>query len=85
MKLRVEKTISTYYTCVLDEEQSQQVVDNANAKGLTYEESLQDLVDNDITFVEPYMRVLDEQEYYNYVDEEYEEYEPTGENFRADY
>lgn len=77
MKLRVEKTITTYYTCVLNEEDSQRVVDNANEKGLTYEDSLQDLVDNDITFAEPYMRVLDEIEYYNYVDEEYEE---KGEN-----
>lgn len=71
MKLRVERKVSTWYTCVLDEEQSKIVVDNAIAKGLTYEESLQDLVDNDITFELPYMRELDETDEFNYVDEEY--------------
>ena len=77
MKLRVEKTIRTFYTCVLNEEDSQRVVDNANEKGLSYEDSLQDLVDNDPDFVVPYMDEMDEDEYFNYVDEEYE---PKGEN-----
>ena len=77
MKLRVEKTIRTFYTCVLNEEDSQRVIDNANEKGLSYEESMQDLVDNDPDFYEPYMHEIDEDEWYNYVDEEYE---PKGEN-----
>ena len=77
MKLRVEKTIKTYYTCVLNEEDSQRVVANAEEKGLSYEESLQDLVDNDCDFCEPYMYEIDTDEWYNYVDEEYE---PKGDN-----
>jgi hypothetical protein len=77
MRLRVEKTIKTFYTCVLNEEDSQRVVDNANEKGLSYEDSLQDLVDNDPDFVAPYMHEIDEDEWFNYVDEEYE---PKGEN-----
>lgn len=81
MKLRVEKTVSTFYTCVLDEEESQRVIDNAEEKGLSYAESLQDLVDNDPDFYEPYMYELDEDEYYNYVEEEYEDsILPKGEN-----
>lgn len=81
MKLRVEKTIRTFYTCVLNEEDSQRVVENAERKGLTYEESLQDLVDNDTDFCEPYMYELDEDEYFNYVDEEYEDsILPKGDN-----
>lgn len=72
MKLRVEKTVKTYYTCVLNEEQSQQVVDNANEKGLSLEESLQDLVDHDLIFDMPYMFDFGEDEHFNYVDEEYE-------------
>ena len=77
MKLRVEKTVRTFYSCVLNEEDSQRVVDNANEKGISYEDSLQDLVDNDTDFCEPYMHEIDEDEWYNYVDEEYEE---KGEN-----
>jgi hypothetical protein len=77
MRLRVEKTIKTFYTCVLNEEDSQRVVDNANEKGLSYEDSLQDLVDNDPVFCVPYMHEIDEDEWFNYVDEEYE---PKGEN-----
>ena len=81
MKLRVEKTIRTFYTCVLDEEDSQRVVENAEEKGLSYEESLQDLVDNDPDFAEPWMDELDEDEWYNYVDEEYEDsILPKGDN-----
>lgn len=81
MKLRVEKTIRTFYTCVLNEEDSQRVVANAEEKGLSYEESLQDLVDNDPDFYEPYMYELDEDEWYNYVDEEYEDSTlPKGDN-----
>lgn len=81
MKLRVEKTIRTFYTCVLNEEDSQRVIDNANEKGLSYEDSLQDLVDNDPDFCEPYMYELDEDEWYNYVDEEYEDSTlPKGDN-----
>ena len=73
MRLRVEKTIRTFYTCVLDECDSARVVENAERKGLTYEESLQDLVDNDPDFFTPWMDEIDEDEYYNYVDEEYED------------
>ena len=72
MKLRVEKTVKTYYTCVLDEEQSQRVIDNAKEKGIPLNESLQDLVDNDLTFDMPYMFDFEEDEWFNYVDEEYE-------------
>ena len=72
MRLRVEKTIKTYYTGVMTEEDSQRVIDNAKEKGISLEESLQDLVDHDITFSEPYLYELDEDEWYNYVDEEYE-------------
>ena len=32
MKLRVEKTIKTYYTGVMNEEDSQRVIDNAKRK-----------------------------------------------------
>lgn len=81
MKLRVEKTIRTFYTCVLNEEDSQRVINNAEEKGLTYEDSLQDLVDNDIDFYEPYMHEIDTDEWYNYVDEEYEDSTlPKGDN-----
>lgn len=72
MKLRVEKTVKTYYTGVMNEEDSQRVIDNAKEKGISLKGSLQDLVDHDITFSEPYLRELDEEEWYNYVDEEYE-------------
>lgn len=72
MKLRVEKTVKTYYTGVMNEEDSQRVIDNAKEKGISLEESLQDLVDHDITFSESYLYELDEDEWYNYVDEEYE-------------
>ena len=77
MRLRIEKTVKTFYTYLLDEEDSQRVVDNAKEKNLSLEDSLQDLVDNDPDFYEPYMHEIGEDEWYNYVDEEYE---PKGEN-----
>ena len=75
MKLRVEKTITEYHYVILDEEDSQKIVDYAKTNGIPLEIAVKDMESKGLCYIpEWHWNMLDRFSEYNYVGvEDYED------------